>query len=163
MNEQVTVTGTPTLMLNDGGTATYDPLKSTSTALVFDYTVATTGTNVPSLAANLIDLPVGAGIADAAGHALGNPSLTALPQVGPVIVTPTTFQHGAIATSGSLAGQYLWSNPANWTNGVPVNGGAAIIPDTLAGCRYSWHDNRCRAGTIHCVWDERQFRGPLGD
>jgi hypothetical protein len=46
---------------------------------------------------------------------------------------PTTFQHGAIATSGSLTGQYLWSNPANWTNGVPVNGGAAIIPDTLTG------------------------------
>jgi autotransporter passenger strand-loop-strand repeat protein len=133
MNEQVTVTGTPTLMLNDGGTATYDPLKSTSTALVFDYTVATTDTNVPSLAANVIDLPVGAGIADAAGHALGNPSLTALPQVGPAIVAPTTFQHGAIATSGSLAGQYLWSTPANWTNGVPVNGGAAIIPDTLVG------------------------------
>ncbi|HET6237841.1 MAG TPA: hypothetical protein VFE41_23230, partial [Acetobacteraceae bacterium] len=133
MNEAVTVTGTPTLMLNDGGTATYDPLISTSTALVFDYDVATIDKNVASLAANVIDLPVGAAIADAAGHALGNPSLTALPQVGPAIVMPTTFQHGAVAASGSLAGEYLWSNPLNWTNGVPLNGGAAIIPDTLVG------------------------------
>ena len=46
---------------------------------------------------------------------------------------PTVFQHGAKATSGALAGQYLWSNPLNWTNGVPVDGGGAIIPDTLAG------------------------------
>ena len=135
MNEQVTVTGTPTLTLNDRGTATYDAGKSTSTALVFDYTVATTDTNVPSLAATVIDLPVGAAIADAAGHALATPnlSLTGLPQVGPAIVTPTTFQYGAKAASGALIGQYLWSNPLNWTNGVPVDGGAAIIPDTLAG------------------------------
>ena len=135
MNEQVTVTGAPTLTLNDRGTATYDAAKSTSTALVFDYTVATTDSNVPSLAATVIDLPVGAGITDAAGHAISTPdlSLTGLPQIGPAIVTPTTFQYGAKASSGALAGQYLWSNPLNWTNGVPVDGGAAIIPDTLAG------------------------------
>ncbi len=135
MNEQVTVTGTPTLALNDGGTATYDPAASTSTKLVFDYTVAATDRNVPSLAASVIDLPVGAAIADLAGHDLVAPNLTltGLPQVGPAIVTPTIFQYGAKATSGPLAGQYLWSNPLNWTNGVPVDGGAAIIPDTLAG------------------------------
>ena len=133
MNEAVTVTGTPTLTLNDGGTATYDPGKSTSTALVFDYTVMATDANVPSLAATIIDLPVGVAIADAAGHALTNTSLTALSQVGPAIVTPTTFKYGEKATSGPLTGQYLWSDALNWTHGVPVDGGGAIIPDALAG------------------------------
>jgi autotransporter passenger strand-loop-strand repeat protein len=133
MNEAATVTGTPTLALNDGGTATYNPGKSTSTALVFDYTVMATDANVPSLAATIIDLPVGAAIADAAGHALTNTSLTALSQIGPAIVTPTTFQYGEKATSGPLTGQYVWSDPLNWTHGVPVDGGAAIIPATLAG------------------------------
>jgi autotransporter passenger strand-loop-strand repeat protein len=135
MNEQVTVTGTPTLMLNDGGTATYDPGMSTAPALAFDYTVATTDANVPSLAATTIDLPIGAGIADLAGHAIATPNLllTGLRQVGPAIVTPTTFQYGEKATSGPLTGQYVWSDPLNWTHGVPVDGGAAIIPDALSG------------------------------
>ena len=40
MSKPVTVTGgTPTLALNDGGTASYDPARSNSTNLVFDYTV----------------------------------------------------------------------------------------------------------------------------
>ena len=34
----------------------------------------------------------------------------------------TTFQQVAAATSGLYSGQYLWSNPKNWTNGVPMNG-----------------------------------------
>jgi VCBS repeat-containing protein len=41
MSEAVIVTGgTPALTLNDGGTAVYDATRSTSTSLVFDYTVA---------------------------------------------------------------------------------------------------------------------------
>jgi hypothetical protein len=40
MSEAVTVSGgTPTLSLNDGGTATYDAAKSTGATLVFDYSV----------------------------------------------------------------------------------------------------------------------------
>ena len=39
MSENVTVTGTPTLTLNDGGTASYVSGSGTS-ALVFSYTVA---------------------------------------------------------------------------------------------------------------------------
>ena len=46
----VTVTGTPTLSLNDGGVASYDAAQSTSTALVFDYTVGA-GQNTAALAA----------------------------------------------------------------------------------------------------------------
>jgi hypothetical protein len=38
--QAVTVAGSPVLTLDDGGSATYDPAASTTTSLVFDYTVA---------------------------------------------------------------------------------------------------------------------------
>ena len=45
MSEAVSVSGgTPSLSLNDGGTAVYDPTKSTGSALVFDYSVQSTDT-----------------------------------------------------------------------------------------------------------------------
>jgi Hint domain len=83
----VTITGTPTLALNDGGTATYDAGKSTSTALAFDYTVGAADMSVPSLAATTIDLPTGASINDAAGNPIASLSLTGLTQAGPQIDT----------------------------------------------------------------------------
>jgi hypothetical protein len=59
-SEPVTVMGTPTLTLNDSGTATYDPAASAAlndpTKLVFDYTVLSTDTSVPSLAVNAVNL-----------------------------------------------------------------------------------------------------------
>ena len=68
MSEAVTVSGgTPTLTLNDGGTATYDAAHSTATSLVFDYTVAA-GQNTASLAVTGVSLN-GATVADAAGNA----------------------------------------------------------------------------------------------
>ena len=68
MSEAVTVSGgTPTLTLNDGGTATYDAAHSTATSLVFDYTVAA-GQNAASLAVTGVSLN-GATVADAAGNA----------------------------------------------------------------------------------------------
>jgi Hint domain len=42
--------------------------------------------------------------------------------------TPTTFQEKTAATSGPFDGQYLWSNAANWTNGVPNNGDSVDNP-----------------------------------
>ena len=47
--------GVPTLSLNDLGTAVYDAAHSTTTALVFDYTVAT-GQNTDDLAVTAINL-----------------------------------------------------------------------------------------------------------
>ena len=40
LKEAVTVSGTPTLTLNDGGTTGHDAAHSSATSLVFDYTVA---------------------------------------------------------------------------------------------------------------------------
>ena len=68
MSEAVTVSGgTPTLNLNDGGTASYDAAHSTATSLVFDYTVASGQTNVASLAVTSVSLN-GATITDGAGN-----------------------------------------------------------------------------------------------
>ena len=68
MNKAVTVTGTPTLTLNDGATATYTGGSGTN-ALTFSYTVAATDSTVPTLAITQANLPSGATILDAAGNA----------------------------------------------------------------------------------------------
>ena len=99
MSEVVTVSttgGTPTLTLNDGGTATYVSGSGTN-ALTFSYTVAA-GQNTAALAATAVNLN-GATIADGAGNA-ADLSLTGLTQTGPQIdtTTPTvssvTVAHG---------------------------------------------------------------------
>jgi beta-glucanase (GH16 family) len=67
-NEAVTVSGTPTLSLNDGGTATYNSGSGTS-ALTFSYTVGATDTNTSALAVTAVNLPGGVSVKDAAGTA----------------------------------------------------------------------------------------------
>ena len=84
MSEMVNVTGTPTLALNDGGTATYTQGSSTNT-LIFTYTVAA-GQNIASLAATTLNLN-SATITDGAGNAVTNQSLSGLTQIGPQIDT----------------------------------------------------------------------------
>ncbi|WP_271615351.1 heparin lyase I family protein [Bradyrhizobium sp. CCBAU 51627] len=67
-NEAVTVTGTPTLSLNDGNTATYVGGSGTGT-LTFKTTVASTDTTVSALAITGVNLPTGSSITDASGVA----------------------------------------------------------------------------------------------
>ena len=98
MSEVVTVAGgTPSLTLNDGGTATYDAAHSTSTSLVFDYTVAA-GQNTAGLAATAVNLN-SATVIDSAGNA-ANFSLSGLVQNGPQIDT-TAPTVSSVAASGS--------------------------------------------------------------
>jgi hypothetical protein len=66
-SEAVNVTGTPELLLNDGGIANYDAAKSTSKAMVFDYNVAA-GQVTTDLVVSGIELPSTAAIADLAGN-----------------------------------------------------------------------------------------------
>ncbi len=68
LSEDVTVSGAPTLSLNDGGVATYDAAASSADALVFDYTVAA-GQNVAALAVTGLGLN-GGSITDGAGNTL---------------------------------------------------------------------------------------------
>jgi hypothetical protein len=65
-NEAVTVTGKPTLTLNDGGTATYVSGSGTDT-LTFETTVASSNTSTSALGITSVDLPSGASINDASG------------------------------------------------------------------------------------------------
>ena len=104
MSENVTVNtthGTPTLTLNDGGTATYTS-GSGSNALTFSYTVGAGDKNVTSLAATTINLN-GATIQDGSGNA-ANLSLTGLTQTGPQIdtSTPTVSSIAESPSSGDL-------------------------------------------------------------
>ena len=68
MSAAVTVTGTPTLTLNDGGTATYSGGSGTD-ALTFTYTVGSSNLSVASLAITSVNLPTGAVITDGNGDA----------------------------------------------------------------------------------------------
>ena len=70
--------GTPTLTLNDGGTATYSGGSGTN-ALTFSYTVGA-GQNTSDLAVTAVNLNA-ATITDGAGNA-ANLSLTGLTQTG---------------------------------------------------------------------------------
>ena len=90
-SEAVRVTGSPTLTLNDGGTASYDTVKSSATSLVFDYTVGASDTNVASLAVTSVNLPIGATIQDGGGNN-ASLSLTGLTQSGPQIDTDANEQ-----------------------------------------------------------------------
>jgi beta-glucanase (GH16 family) len=65
-NEAVTVTGKPTLTLNDGSIATYVSGSGTN-ALIFDTTVASTNTATSALAVTAVNLASGASIKDASG------------------------------------------------------------------------------------------------
>jgi hypothetical protein len=67
-SEAVTVTGTPTLSLNDGATATYVGGSGTS-ALTFKTTVAPTDKDTPALAITGVNLANGASIKDTSGLA----------------------------------------------------------------------------------------------
>ena len=67
LSEPVTVTGTPTLALNNGGTATYAG-GSGGDILTFKYTVGLTDSTVSALAVTAIGPLNGAEIKDVAGN-----------------------------------------------------------------------------------------------
>ena len=97
-SEAVTVTGTPTLTLNDGGVATYSG-GSGSSALAFSYTVAA-GQNTPDLAVLGLNLNGGA-IRDAAGNAANLSAATGYTPAGTLLVDTTAPTLSSIATSGA--------------------------------------------------------------
>lgn len=98
LTEVVTVTGVPTLALNDGGTATYTGGSGTST-LTFSHTVVS-GQNTPDLAILGLNLNGGA-IRDAAGNAADLSNATAYNPAGTLLVDTTAPVATSIATSGA--------------------------------------------------------------
>jgi hypothetical protein len=118
--EAVTVTGTPTLTLNDGGTATY--LAGTGTnALTFTYTVGSGDATGSALAITQANLPNGATITDGAGNAANlSGALTTFPNLAigvdqaPVVTTSTQY----MMRSQSIAASSLFT--ATDPDGNPI-------------------------------------------
>jgi hypothetical protein len=105
-SENVTVAGgTPTLTLNDGGTATYAS-GSGGKALTFNYTVAA-GQNTPDLMVSAVNLPSGVTIKDNSGTA-ANLSLSGLTQSSPQI--DTTAPAAPAISSDTVSGNVVKLN-----------------------------------------------------
>ena len=122
MSENVTVNtagGTPTLTLNDGGTATYTG-GSNGNTLTFSYTVAA-GQNTTDLAATVVNLN-SATITDGSGNA-ANLSLTGLTQTGPQIDTtaPAIISIAESPLSGDLNAGKVVTITLNMSEVVTVN------------------------------------------
>src|SRR5260370_32096660 len=129
----VTVTGTPTLSLNDGGTATYIGGSGTN-ALIFSYTVAASNSSVLSLAITQVNLPNGATVKDAAGNAailssamgtvlLGLQIDTTPPVVTRVVASPSSGDAGigkTISLTLAMSEEVMFTG----TPTLPLNAGA---------------------------------------
>jgi hypothetical protein len=100
-SEAVTVTGTPTLTLNDNGTATYGSISADGKTLSFTYTVGSSDINVALLRVSSVNLPNGATIQDGGGNNLdlslaavstyGGPQIdTSTPTLSSVTANPST-------------------------------------------------------------------------
>jgi hypothetical protein len=115
LSEAATITGMPTLTLNDGGTATYSSGTGTN-ALTFSYTVGLADNSVSTLGITQINLPAGATVADTAGDAADlSGALTTFPGLG--IDPPSHLKFVGVDdfVAGGLA-------DVAWQNG----GGAAL-------------------------------------
>ena len=123
-SEAVKVTGTPTLTLNDGGTATYTGGTGTN-ALTFSYTVAA-GQNTSTLAATAVN----GTIADLDGHALSTSNLPAIftgvsvgTSSGPLISSITESPSSGDLNAGKTVTLTLNMNGnviVNTTGGTPT-------------------------------------------
>ena len=128
MSAAVTVAGgTPTLSLNDGGTATYTSGSGTNT-LTFSYTVAATDENVSALAITGVNLPTGVTIADASGNA-ANLSLDSLAQAGPQIDAggPAVTSISTSPATGDLSAGSIVTLTLAFGEAVTVAGGTPTL------------------------------------
>ena len=139
-SEAVSVIGTPTLTLNDGGTALYDAVHSTATNLVFNYTVQP-GQNTADLTVTGTNLN-GAIITDAAGNsaslagAVGNPAgILQIDTTAPTITAiATTPGSGALAAGQIVAVTLTPSEAVTVAGGTPtltLNDGGTAIYDAV--------------------------------
>jgi hypothetical protein len=133
-SEAVTVStagGSPTLALNDGGTATYTGGSGTS-ALTFGYTVAT-GQNTPDLAISAFNLN-GAAITDGAGNAASLSGATNYNPAGTLQINNTT---ALTITSIAATGTGITNGNGDLNAGkvvtLTVNFSGAVTVNTSGG------------------------------
>ncbi len=132
LNEAVTVAGgTPTLTLNDGGTATYTGGSGTS-ALTFSYTVGA-GQNTADLAVTGVSLN-SATVKDSAGNATSlsgaatNPSGTLqISGTGPAVSSVAASGTGINSGNGTLGVGKVVTLTVNLNEAVTVTGGTPTL------------------------------------
>src|SRR5262249_8324989 len=109
MSDTVTVAGvTPTLLLNDGGTAIYDAAKSTATSLVFDYEVIG-GQFTKNL--GVIGVSDEGGILDASGN---NVDFTGTAKIFPGLqIDSSSFTYAYQSTLSATNTLYIQTYDAN--------------------------------------------------
>ena len=125
LSEAVTVSGTPTLTLNDGGTATYTG-GTGSNSLTFSYTVGNSDTSVSSLAVTAVNLPNGATIKDVAGNAANMSG--ALATFSGLQVDPPLFTSGNDTVTLTQADQ-IWHALGGNDTVVGTSGADTIYGD----------------------------------
>jgi hypothetical protein len=134
-SEAVTVSGTPTLSLSDGGTATYAGGTGTS-SLTFSYTVAATDAAVSALAIRAVNLPNGASIQDGAGNAANlSGALTSFSslQVDPVAAGANVSAIAESPASGDLDTGKTVTLRLSLSGAVTVAGGIPMLSLNDAG------------------------------
>ena len=144
MTEAVTlIGGSPTLTLDDGGTATYNASASSANNLVFTYTVAS-GQNTPDLRVTAINLG-GATVNDSAGNAadltgaITNPAGTlTVDTTAPTVTRVTASAASAAVTVGDVVTfTVAASEPVTVTGGAPTltldSGGTAVYDAASSG------------------------------
>jgi hypothetical protein len=129
-NEAVKVIGTPTLKLNDGGTAIYVGGSGTS-LLTFRTTVASTNTNTSALAITGVNLANGASIKDSSGAAANLSgavrTFTGL-QIDPMSSSSTSS--GTSSSSPSTPSSPSASQTITVTDPRPATGTTTTSPHT---------------------------------
>lgn len=142
LNEAVTVSGgTPALILNDGGIATYNVHNSTATSLAFDYVVGAAD-QTPNLAIVSVKEPNGTSVRDSIGHDADFSS--AIASVG------TGLQVGAITNntiSGSSANDTFYAFATN----VSFTGGGGHDTVIFDGARAQYNVTSNGDGSITVV------------
>ena len=146
MSEAVTVSGIPTLSLNNGGTATYDPVHSTSTTLVFNYTVNVGDQNTTALTVTQINLPNGAAVQDTAGNyadfANIQTTLAGL-QINTAVVSAPTIasfspDSGTVGDGITNDNTLTLSGTAEANSTVKVYDGATLLGSATANASGAW-------------------------
>ncbi len=129
LSNAVTVTGTPTIALNDGGTAVFSGGSGTN-SLTFTYTIAPKDSSVSSLAVSTINLN-GSTITDAAGNA-ASLSISGLIQNGPQIQIPTnTVAEVYDIYQAVLQRAPSTSDVSSWLAAEPYVGDGALIASLI--------------------------------
>ncbi len=111
MSKTVTVTGAPTLALNDGGVATYSGGTGTN-VLTFSYTVEAGDSTVSALAITGVNLPNGAAIKDGAGNAaILSGAATTLSGLQIVHLSDTIASGATLELASAFSGTVLFAGP----------------------------------------------------